>query len=65
MDWVRSELFTSPRERIVSVVTKQFPARTFVQTPQDLLDEAFSGQVAEDVTASGKRSAIVRAVVPV
>jgi two-component system nitrogen regulation sensor histidine kinase NtrY len=58
------ELFTAPHERAVSVVTDQFPPRTFSQTPGDLVAEAFSGQDSTAVRTSGKRGAIMRAVVP-
>ena len=58
------ELFTAPHERAVSVVTNQFPSRTFIQTPLELVNKAFSGQDAADVRTSGKKGAIMRAVVP-
>jgi two-component system nitrogen regulation sensor histidine kinase NtrY len=58
------ELFTAPRERAVSVVTSRFPPKTFTQTPAELVKEALSGQDATDVTRSGKKGAVMRAVVP-
>ncbi len=58
------EFFTAPRERSVLVLTDQFPARTFSQTPSRLVAEAFSGQETAEVTASGKKGAVMRAVVP-
>jgi two-component system, NtrC family, nitrogen regulation sensor histidine kinase NtrY len=58
------ELFTAPLERDVFVVTDQFPPRTFSQTPRALVAEAFSGQDTTDVRTSGKRGAVMRAVVP-
>ena len=58
------ELFTSPRERAVVVVTSQYPAKTFTQTPADLVAEAFAGQEAADVTGSAKKGDIMRVVVP-
>jgi len=58
------ELFSAPHERAVSVVTDQFPPRTFIQTPSELVNKAFSGQDAADVRTSGKKGAIMRAVVP-
>jgi two-component system nitrogen regulation sensor histidine kinase NtrY len=58
------ELFTAPLEQAVTVVTKQYPARTFINTPADLLSEVFSGQETADVTMLGRRGAVLRAVVP-
>ena len=58
------ELFTSPRERSVVVVTRQYPAKTFTQTPADLVARAFAGQEAADVAGSAKKGDIMRAVVP-
>ena len=58
------ELFTAPHEQAVTVVTKQYPARTFINTPSDLLSEVFSGQETADVTMLGRRGAVLRAVVP-
>ncbi len=58
------ELFTSPRERAVVVVTSQYPAKTFTQTPADLVAKAFAGQHAAGVTVSEKKGDIMRAVVP-
>jgi len=58
------ELFSSPRERSVAVVTDQYPSKTFTQTPADLVAKAFAGQEAADVTGSAKKGDIMRAVVP-
>jgi two-component system, NtrC family, nitrogen regulation sensor histidine kinase NtrY len=58
------ELFTSPRERIVAVVTNQYPVKTFTQTPSDLVAKAFAGQEMADITGSAKKGDIMRAVVP-
>jgi len=58
------ELFTAPLDRVVSVVTGQYPAKTFIRTPDNLVAEAFSGQEAADVTGTRKKGAIMRAVVP-
>lgn len=58
------ELFTSPRERTVAVVTSQYPAKTFTQTPSDLVAKALAGQETADVTGSAKKGDIMRAVVP-
>jgi two-component system nitrogen regulation sensor histidine kinase NtrY len=58
------ELFTSPRERSVVVVTSQYPAKTFTQTPADLVAKAFAGQEAADITDTPKKGEIMRAVVP-
>jgi two-component system nitrogen regulation sensor histidine kinase NtrY len=58
------ELFISPRKRSVVVVTSQYPAKTFTQTPSDLVAKAFAGQEAADVTGSAKKGDIMRAVVP-
>lgn len=58
------ELFTSPRERAAAVITARYPAKTFSKTSPDLVAPAFSGQEVTDVTASAKKSDILRAVVP-
>ena len=58
------ELFTTPRERSVAVVTSQYPAKTFIQTPSDLVAKAFAGQEAADVAGSAKKGDIMRVVVP-
>ncbi len=58
------ELFTAPGERAMIVVTSQYPAKTFIQTPADLVAEAFSGQEMSDVRESGRKGAIMRAGVP-
>ncbi len=59
------ELFSTTREKIVTIVTGQYPAKAFVPTPVDLRDRAFSGKEAVEVTASGKKAAIMRAVLPI
>jgi two-component system nitrogen regulation sensor histidine kinase NtrY len=59
------ELFTSPRERVVTVVTGKFPARTFTATSSDMATQAFSSLDAAAVIDLGKKGEIVRAVVPV
>ncbi len=58
------ELFTAPRERAVVVVTRQYPVKTFSQTPSDLVAGAFAGEETVDVTGSAKKGDIMRAVVP-
>jgi len=58
------ELFTSPRQRAVVVVTSQYPAKTFSPTPTDLVARAFAGQDASEVTVLAKKGDIMRAVVP-
>jgi two-component system nitrogen regulation sensor histidine kinase NtrY len=58
------ELFTSPRERAVVVVTRQYPLKTFSLTPSDLVAGAFAGKETADVTGSAKKGDIMRAVVP-
>jgi len=58
------ELFSSPRQRTVAVVTSQYPAKTFTQTPPDLVAKAFAGQDAAEVTVLAKKGDIMRAVVP-
>jgi two-component system nitrogen regulation sensor histidine kinase NtrY len=58
------ELFSSPRERSVTVVTNQYPPKTFTRTPVDLVAKAFKGDEAADVTGSAKRGEIMRVVVP-
>ncbi|MCK9418457.1 MAG: ATP-binding protein [Nitrospirae bacterium] len=58
------ELFTSPHERAVVVVTHQYPSKTFTQTSADLVAKAFKGQEVADVTGAAKKGDIMRAVVP-
>ncbi|MGE5172492.1 MAG: ATP-binding protein [Betaproteobacteria bacterium] len=58
------ELFTEPHKRAVSIVTSQYPARAFTQTPSDLVAEAFAAQEASDVSGAGKKGDILRVVVP-
>jgi two-component system, NtrC family, nitrogen regulation sensor histidine kinase NtrY len=58
------EIFTAPLERVVTVITSQYPAKTFVHTSADLVEEALTGQEASDVTASGKKGAIMQVAVP-
>jgi two-component system nitrogen regulation sensor histidine kinase NtrY len=59
------ELFTAPRTRAVVVITGQYPAKTFSQTPADLTDKAFSAQEVTDIAGTRKKGDIMRAVVPV
>jgi len=59
------ELFTSPRDRAVVVVTPQFPRKTFTATSLDLVSRAFGAEDAAEVTDLGKKGEIVRAVVPI
>lgn len=59
------ELFTNPQSRVVSVVTSQYPDKTFIRTPVVLIEETFKGQETVDVATSGKKGAIMRALVPV
>jgi two-component system nitrogen regulation sensor histidine kinase NtrY len=58
------ELFTAPNKRAVSVVTSQYPAKTFTQTSPDLVAGAFAAQEAADVSGTAKKGDILRAVVP-
>ena len=58
------EIFTAPRERVVTVITSQYPARTFVHSSADVVEEALTGQEVSDVSASGKKGAILRVAVP-
>ena len=57
------ELFSSPRERSVVIVTSQYPPKIFTQTPADLVAMALAGQDVADVTGA-KKGDIMRAVVP-
>jgi two-component system nitrogen regulation sensor histidine kinase NtrY len=59
------ELFTTPRTRTVVVITGQYPAKTFSQTPVDLIDKAFSAQEASDITETRRKGDIMRAAVPI
>ena len=58
------ELFASPHKRVVSVVTKQFPARMFTPTPAEMAAEAFKAREIADVSGSAKKGDILRVVVP-
>ncbi len=60
-----AELFSAPREKMVTVITGQYPAKAFVATPVDLREQAFSGKEAVEAATSGKKAAIMRAVLPV
>jgi two-component system nitrogen regulation sensor histidine kinase NtrY len=46
------------------VVTDQYPAKTFTQTPADLVAQAFAGESAAGVTGAARKGDIMRAVVP-
>jgi two-component system nitrogen regulation sensor histidine kinase NtrY len=59
------ELFITPRERVVTVVTGKFPPRTFAATSSDLAAQAFASSDSATVIDLGKKGEIVRAVVPV
>jgi two-component system nitrogen regulation sensor histidine kinase NtrY len=58
------ELIAAPNERVVTIITSQYPAKTFVRTPLDSLAEAFAGQETTVVAESRRKGAIMRAVVP-
>jgi two-component system nitrogen regulation sensor histidine kinase NtrY len=58
------ELFFAANKRAVSVVTSQYPARTFTRTSSDLVAEALAGQDAADVSSAGRKGDILRVVVP-
>jgi two-component system nitrogen regulation sensor histidine kinase NtrY len=58
------ELFTAPNRRAVSVVTSQYPAKTFTQTSPDLVAAAFAAKEAADVSGTAKKGDILRAVIP-
>jgi two-component system nitrogen regulation sensor histidine kinase NtrY len=59
------ELFLSPKQRPVVVVTSKFPARTFRWSSADLAKIGFTGQYASVIEELGKQGEIVRSVVPV
>jgi two-component system, NtrC family, nitrogen regulation sensor histidine kinase NtrY len=59
------ELFTAPRTRAVVVITAQYPAKTFSQTPANLTDKAFSAQEVTDIAGTRKKGETMRAVVPI
>lgn len=58
------ELFTDPHRRALAVVTGQYPAKAFTQTPSDLVSKAFAAQDAAGVSGGAKKGDILRAVVP-
>jgi two-component system nitrogen regulation sensor histidine kinase NtrY len=58
------ELFTDPHKRALAVVTSQYPAKAFTQTPPDLVSKAFAAQDAAGVSGGAKKGDILRAVVP-
>jgi len=58
------ELITASRERTVTIVTGEFPQKTFSATSSELVSRALSGGVASGIVELGKRGQIVRAVVP-
>lgn len=59
------EMFITPRERAVVVITDQFPSKTFKATPPDMAAKAFAGEEFALVSDLGKKGEIVRAVLPV
>jgi len=58
------ELFLGPNKRSIVVVTSQYPARTFTQTPPELVAQALAGQDATDISSTGNKGDSLRAVVP-
>jgi len=58
------ELFTDPHKRAVTVVTNHYPPKTFTQTSAELVADAFAGHNAADVSSTGSKGDILRAVVP-
>ncbi len=58
------ELFTDPHKRDLAIVTSQYPAKAFTQTPADLVSKAFAAQEAAGVSGGAKKGDILRAVVP-
>lgn len=58
------ELIVAPRERVVTIVTSQYPSKTFVRAPAPMLDAAFGGQEMTAVAESRRKGAIMRAAVP-
>lgn len=58
------ELIVAPRERVITIVTSQYPSKTFVRAPAPMLDAAFGGEATTVVAESRKKGAIMRAVVP-
>jgi two-component system, NtrC family, nitrogen regulation sensor histidine kinase NtrY len=58
------ELFTAPNKRAVSVVTDQYPAKTFTQTSSNLAAKAFAAQEEADIARTAKKGDILRVVVP-
>ncbi len=58
------ELLRTPRERVVTVVTDQFPSKTFTSASGDLTAKAFAAEEATAVSDLGRKGEIVRAVVP-
>lgn len=59
------ELFVSPDERAISVVTGKFRPRTFSPTTRDLAERAFAAQSASIVVDLEKQGEIVRSIAPV
>ncbi len=58
------ELFTEQHKRAVAVVTDQYPAKTFVQTPTKLVADAFTGREVSEVSSNANKGDILRAAVP-
>lgn len=59
------ELYGEDRKQLTSVVTSQFPARTFAPADASLVAAAFAGKDAADRTDLGRKGEIVRAVAPI
>jgi two-component system nitrogen regulation sensor histidine kinase NtrY len=58
------ELFLDPHKRAVAVVTGQYPAKTFTQTPSDLVERTMASEEVADMSGTQNGGDIVRAVVP-
>ncbi|MBS1192701.1 MAG: sensor histidine kinase, partial [Nitrospirae bacterium] len=58
------ELFGEGRTSIARVVTDQFPGRTFIATPAEVIARALASEEMTMVSDLGKKGEIIRAVVP-
>lgn len=59
------ELFVTPKERALVVMTDRFPGKTFKATPSDIVKRAFAGKEFAIVSDLKKKGEIVTAVLPI
>ncbi len=58
------ELFGASGESLAAAVTKQFPRGVFLETSEEFVEKALTGQEASGVRSLGRQGEIVRCIVP-